>query len=135
LDCDAVGHKRGQCEVPGSESEHPQPEQCSAPNSDDDLSADESRLDTREHEDIPVQSNNTGGQQKKVYPLFKANAANCCETPNKGKQNKVVDRSPPTPAEDLNEDMAKNNNTKTTKKTNNRRLLSSSFYLPIYIDN
>ena len=119
MDCDAVGHKRGQCEVPGSESEHPQPEQCSAPNSDNDLSADESGSDTREHEETPVRSNNTGGQQKKVYPLFKTNAANCNETPNKGKQNKVVDRSPPTPAEDLNEDMAKK--TKTTKKTNNRK--------------
>jgi len=51
--------------------------------------------------------NQSGISGQQPIDRFMISAANSCETPNTGKQSIVVDRSPPTPAEVLNDESKK----------------------------
>jgi len=121
LDCGKPGHKRGQCDIPSEEPdrsdndhESPEPQPCTL---GDNVNSDNNCPSSDQEDTVPVKKratkkgqragNQSGISGQKPIDRFMISAANSCETPNKGKQSIVVDRSPPTPAEVLNDESKK----------------------------
>ncbi|WAR29113.1 hypothetical protein MAR_002681 [Mya arenaria] len=104
LDCHQIGHNKGECELESNPSSTPQP--------DIEVTQIQDSIQQVEHSEASSprgkkkkQKNAIKGQ--KPIDAFVVNGTDINDTPNKGKTSIVSERSPPTPAEVLNDESKK----------------------------
>ncbi|WAR11188.1 hypothetical protein MAR_036264 [Mya arenaria] len=95
LDCHQIGHKKGECELESNPSSTPQP--------DIEVTQIQDSIQQAEHKEKA--ENAINGQ--KPIDAFVVIGADSQVTPNKGKKPIASERSPPTPAEVLNDESKK----------------------------